>query len=166
VTTPKNNAEYLRALRAKAVAEGRCYTCRLRPAKPGARYCVECIARTTEYRERIRYVKCRNCGAPVAGSQFCEDCAAKKAERSRRAALEAFASGLCTRCKEHPAHPGHAHCVECLDAQKDNQLARTRLRGARPRDACSICTSLGLSGIGHNARTHDRWLARRKAWAP
>jgi hypothetical protein len=164
----ETNAETLKRLRAVAALRGKCFTCRLRDVRPGARYCDECIKRSDDYQAKIAYKKCQRCGVDVSDREtmLCADCTGKHTDWCRQKRDGRIADGLCGRCGLRPFEPGFAQCVSCLDDCKDIQLARNRIAGMAPRDACSICTALGLSGMGHNRRTHDRWMERRKAWAP
>lgn len=164
MTTPKNNAEYLRAARAKAAAEGKCATCRCRPAKPGTRYCEECFRSSAERRNAIRYIKCISCGGQVSGTQMCRPCTLAATRRHASKSAASVAAGRCSRCHREPLHPGRSHCVGCLDDLRDRVIAIRRRRGSKPRP-CSTCSTLGLSGTGHNRRTHDRWMEHSKEWA-
>lgn len=60
-TTRSRNAEYLRELRQRAALEGKCYTCRARPHKPGIRTCQACIDRSAKLTRSVRYERCINC---------------------------------------------------------------------------------------------------------
>lgn len=164
----ETNAETLRRLRADAANRGKCFTCRYREVRPGTRYCEECIQRAAAYKESIAYRKCQQCGVDVSkrGTLECAECTSKSSAWHRRRADARVANGQCARCGALPVKPGHRTCVPCLDEGKDSQIMKNRIAGQEPRDACTTCTALGLSGVGHNRRTHDRWMERRKAWAP
>jgi hypothetical protein len=157
----ETNAEKLRRLRADASLRGKCFTCRLRDVRAGARYCDVCIQRSQDYQDSIAYKKCQRCGVDVSerGTLLCDGCSNKHLEWSVQRRENRLSQGLCGRCGLRPFEPGFKQC-------KDTQLAKNRAAGMAPRDACSICTALGMSGTGHDSRTHDRWMERQKAWAP
>lgn len=154
------NAEYLRALRAKAVAEGKCYSCRARPARVGARYCDECFQRRADHVKTVAYKKCVVCFADVRGrgTQTCAECSAKQRRRNAERREELLREGSCTRCGAQ-VNPGNTMCVRCLDDARDRAIARYRAQGMKPSNPCSIC---GITG--HNKRTHYRYVARAVAW--
>lgn len=162
------NAEYLCALRKRAVELGRCYGCRKRPLKPGARYCFECIQRSARFGKTLAATRrCTNCCCNLPRgwtTQLCPGCSVLVSERDRAQRAALIEAGLCDQCHA-PAAPGHRRCQRCLDDVRDRQLARNRARGMRPR-ACPACRELGIDGSGHDRRTHGRWLERRKAWSP
>ena len=161
----ESNAEMLRRLRADAVARGLCYQCRHRPAKPGTRYCAECIKRAADYAKSIAYKKCQSCGVDVSARNRlqCSACERKDIERNLRVSMERVQRGMCGRCGRRPVRAGSAQCVSCLDDQRDMALARRRAAGSKPM-SCPVCRELGINGTGHTSRTHDRWMERRKSW--
>lgn len=168
LTTGMSNAERLRVLRADAVARGLCFTCRCRAVRAGTRYCDVCIQRAADYKASIAYVKCETCGADVRGrgTLACDACTAKDTARATARRADFLARGLCGSCGLKPCYLDRSECSDCLDENKDRQLLRNREAGHRPGSPCSICSSLGLSGTGHNRRSHDRWMERRKQWTP
>lgn len=111
------NAETLKRLRAEAAAKGRCYVCRCRPQKPGAKTCVECLARVA-----ARKVKCVAdglcpCGKPRGKglTYYCRRCAARNSKGNLRRADRLIAKGLCRHCGTAPANHGLKHCQRCID---------------------------------------------------
>jgi len=159
------NGEALRAYRAKAVAEGWCYQCRCRPVKPGARRCSECLARIAKYKDSIAYKKCQRCGADVTArkTKHCEPCSRKHADRNAERVAELLLGGMC-RCGS-PARPGQTMCADHLEKMRLHALAVARDRGVKPKvRACSVCTAMGLPGINHDRRSHDRYMEHAKRW--
>lgn len=163
----ETNAERLRRYRAAAVARGLCYSCRARPAKPGARYCTDCLARTREHQASIAYKRCQSCCVELRGRKalLCVDCTAKDTARFRRVYDARIADGMCGVCGRHPRLENRARCLDCLESLRLRILASNREAGSKPKQ-CPTCRELGINGTGHNRRTHDRWMERRKAWAP
>lgn len=88
---------YIRTLRVAAVADGRCYECRKRPARPGLRRCQVCTDRNRQRRrDTAGQGTCYNlCGRPRApGRARCAECLdkAKRATQTWRAARAANTS--------------------------------------------------------------------------
>lgn len=162
----ESNADRLRRYRLAAVADGRCYTCRCRPVKLGARYCAECITAAHDYRKSIAYEKCTHCGAELNGRKalLCVACMRKSSKRFQQRVAARVTAGICGRCGKNPLK-SESQCVGCLDEMRDRILAINRADGRKPRP-CPICRELGIGGTGHDSRTHDRWMERRKVWAP
>lgn len=166
-----NNAEYLRHLRARAVADGKCYSCRCRPAKPRARYCAECIDRAKDFEHRlVKERRCTNCCSNLPRGDrrlVCPGCRAEfkaKAEQMRAAWI---AAGLCSYCGKQNAAPGRRQCIECAERTRIRILTYARRKGRGVKvGSCSVCTSMGLVGTGHDRRTHDRYMAKAKTWRP
>lgn len=160
-----SNAEYLRELRRRAVAEGKCYMCRCRPVRTGARYCDECIKRTAAYKDAIAYLLCLLCGADVAGLgvQHCRECSDRISERVSTVRAQRVLDGQCSLCP-NDASPGQTMCVACLERLRLGALARNRASGAKPTNRCSICVERGWPGLSHNKRTHDRYMASAVQW--
>lgn len=162
------NAEYIKALRLRAVAEGKCYQCRCRPQKPGARYCVECMERNRT-RERANYYKrCINCRCNLQSTWrrlLCPGCSHERNERTREERQKLKASGICSHCGKQPAAPRRLQCLACLEDTRLRALVRNRMNGAKPkRGSCSTCTAQGLPGLNHTKHTHDRYMAAAEKW--
>ncbi len=163
----ESNADRLRRYRLAAVAKGRCYSCRARPVRPGTRYCEDCFDRVNKHQKAIAYKRCQSCYADVRGRKalLCAACTTRSSATARIWADRKTAKGLCDRCGNRPLLTGHRGCVDCLDDKRERALATMREAGRKARP-CPICRELGINGTGHNRRTHDRWMERRKAWAP
>lgn len=163
----ESNAERLRRYRADAVARGLCYVCRARDVKLGTRYCEVCLEKGRKYQESIAYKRCQTCGVDLNGRKalLCVECTAKSSAGYRRMWNRRVADGTCGRCGKRPLHQGHKQCVSCLDEMRDRILVLQRDAGRKPRP-CPACRELGIDGTGHDRRTHDRWMERRKQWAP
>jgi hypothetical protein len=164
-----SNAEYLRALRQKALTEGKCYTCRCRPARIGARYCDDCIQRSAETtKAAVARRICINCFCNLPRNrtaQVCLSCANAEQER-RSAQKESWASaGLCSQCGKQPCMSGHRRCLACNEDGRLRMLAFYRAQGTEPIVRCSICKRLGLSGINHTKKTHARYMAMSAQWS-
>lgn len=74
-------AAYLRELRAKAKAEGRCSMCRARPAREGLNTCEACAEQGSKRKKaenvaRLSMGVCTQCRGPVPVGRtwFCMDC--------------------------------------------------------------------------------------------
>ncbi len=153
------NAEIIRGLRAKAVAEGRCQTCRCRPALPSVKWCRVCADRSKQARiarnKRRKGKDCTRCGASVGrmGRSACQACADKEAKHALARGKRKRAAGVCANCKSTVV-PGRSRCQIHLDAERDRQLAISRASGAYPKD-CSNC-----GNPGHDRRTCARWHER------
>lgn len=85
------NAEYLRMLRQRAIAEGRCSMCRARPVRTGRKLCQLCCKKN-DVKNRARYAallasgRCPRCGAaPVDGRKLCAACLERSRVAQRRA---------------------------------------------------------------------------------
>lgn len=119
MTTRARNGAYLRELRRTAKADGKCGTCRHRPAKPGRVTCVECLANGKECKRRLEAKRisaglCR-CGAtPTDGLRVCAACRARHQVRELARRARRLAAGLCTRCGTSTAGKvGRYLCVGC-----------------------------------------------------
>lgn len=82
-------ARWQRERRARAIAHGMCSQCKRTESKPGCRYCVECLSKNYEIKERYRASGrcwCGNESRP--GRVTCEPCAVRqrKYQAKRRAA--------------------------------------------------------------------------------
>lgn len=165
----KNNAEYLRTLRQEAVANGKCYQCRCRLAKPGTRYCIVCTDKTKATKAAVKGHLCMRCFAQLAGDRVgktrCQECEDKAFAHESRRRADSLARGVCGKCHRLPRHGDTTMCVSCLDENKNNVLAVARAngRGVKWRP-CAICTAAGVESINHDRRTHDRYMEAAKAW--
>jgi hypothetical protein len=156
----ETNSARLKRLRTVAVAGGHCYLCRLRPVKPGTRYCIE---KGRLYQASIARKRCQNCGADVRRRKtlLCKRCTLENRKRQRERSRAWIAANLCGLCGKRPLHPGRR---VCLDYNKDRHLTLARRHGQKPRNVCSVCTQLGIEGsTDHNRSTHDRWMERLQA---
>lgn len=165
------NAEYLRHLRARAAADGKCYSCRCRPAKLGARYCVECIAKSADFERRlVRERRCTNCCSNLPRGdrrRICPSCRSKFKENAQRMRQAWIAAGMCSYCGKRHAMPGRRQCIDCTERTRIRILTYERSKGRSVKvGSCSICSAMGLVGTGHDRRTHDRYFAKAKAWLP
>ena len=163
------NAEYLRALRQRAVEKGKCYQCRMRWQKPGARYCAECIARSRAGEASfVRRRMCIDCCCNLprgATQQRCPGCREATYEQRRAQVVAWVAAGLCSQCgKRAPMHR-RRRCLACNEDGRLRMIAFYRKRGGTPKKgACSVCTAMGMPGTGHTKATHARYMALAAHW--
>lgn len=118
------NAEYLRGLREKAVAEGRCAMCRARPARKGRRTCQHCISSVKDKQHANLAAGLCRCGRmPAPGTKTCSRCAEIAARRDQRRRDRTHAAGLCGVAKSHgPVAPGRVLCEACLARNAERTL--------------------------------------------
>lgn len=157
-----NNAEYLKMLRAKAKAEGKCSVCRARQAREGRMTCQECVDRARDFRSRTYGVKCDRCYGDLGeriGMAYCGACAEHYSEVESMRRHIRKSNGMCAECGK-AALSTDSMCDRCADMLRDNAMMRARLAGAKPYK-CSICEILG-----HNRSGHARMMERAKEWAP
>lgn len=109
------NAERLRELRAKAVAEGRCQQCRARPAKPRCVTCQHCLdARKDRKKRNVSSGLCKCGRAPAEGTLACASCTEIASKRDQRRRARNIADGVCTTARSHgPVTPGTVVCEAC-----------------------------------------------------
>lgn len=106
IITPKTvgNAVYLKHLRAKAIAEGKCGQCRKRPAKAGRKTCQECIdlsgiRRAAHYATSAARGMCSVCTQPaLEGLRQCAKHHERQSTNHRRIAASRIAAGMCVHC--------------------------------------------------------------------
>lgn len=96
-----SNAEYLRELRAKAIAEGRCSVCRCREPRPGNRICDYCIRLARERQRTGRGLERRR--------------RSDRAKSKRRIASRKE-RGLCITCGRNAPALNRVSCTGCLEA--------------------------------------------------
>jgi hypothetical protein len=157
IITPKTvgNAVYIRHLRAKAVAEGKCSSCRARPAKEGRKSCQECIdniaaRKAAHYATSAGRGMCSACTQPaLEGLRQCAKHHAKHSADHRRRTEKRLAAGLCSHC-DSPLQTAtlcakHARKMR----QRVNEVAQRRIAAGlcryceTPRDERSTETMCG-----------------------
>lgn len=162
-----NNADYLRELRTKAAADGKCYVCRCRTPRPGIRTCDHCLGLGAALKAKIAGKRCQYCFEVLhrcrRGLALCYNCEERDTRYAARRSDVHVAFGICGRCRVRPLATSF-HCSRCRDNIRDSKLAAARRDGRKPRP-CPVCRALGIDGTGHDRRTHDRWVERAKQWA-
>lgn len=153
------NAEKLKESRVRARAEGRCSICRARAARPCRLTCQHCVdrAKANKHRTKLEGRLCGNCFVDLGGRRGMTNCIKCQDKITKRRALLDQArrsAGVCLRCSARQlATP--TMCLACAEYQRIRMLEFRRANGASPR-RCSLCTQLGLPGIDHDRRSHDR----------
>lgn len=153
------NAEMIRELRAKAKAEGKCGTCRLRPQKTDRKTCQDCIDRAGKTKKRLVAEGRCPCGADCEpGRTRCRRCRDADNRRQRRAEERALTSGLCRHCKREPVKQrGMTHCQACIDrASRYSQKWRA---GNRAKGLCG-CGAQPTRGYKSCEDCRAYWNAR------
>lgn len=162
----ETNAEYLRRLREIAKSNGMCSTCRARPAKEGRKTCQACLDGAEKRKNAALYVRCQRCWADVRGTGkvYCARCSARKDEYQKARRERARQDGRCVCCQRATAEVDMAQCLACAEEARLRVLARNRLAGAKATAKCRVCKQLGIESVGHDHRSHDRWMAAREGW--
>jgi hypothetical protein len=153
-TRTVGNADMLRRLRADAVVQGFCMTCRVRRPRPGIKTCDVCLdRRKNAVRARRARGRCK-CGAILRDRfRLCRRCRKARRAKDRRRQQRLIAAGRCLRHGNVPAVPGHVYCALCLDKLAETARVRVRAKkggNVQPR-RCSICDA-----TDHNRARHDR----------
>lgn len=137
--TRPGNAQYLRELRAAAVAAGKCLQCRLRPARPGLKTCLVCAVRRRLREERYASAGLCKCGRkPRSGFKRCVKCRRQASASHKRVRRRRLAVGQCAwhgRCCEAPAMPGRRMCgvhLALSSLMQIDRYARDRSVGVGP----------------------------------
>jgi len=131
------NAESLRRARAKARADGRCITCRHRPAKPECVTCEECLGTLADRRKANVARGLCGCGNErVPGRMRCRACLDALRARQHLKWTTATTQGLCGVCWA-PAVPGRTMCEPHLERLRLG--TSERIRGWRAAGLCITC---------------------------
>lgn len=93
----------------------------------------------------------------------CAPCSHELCQRASLVAQGRIAQGLCGPCGKAEIYQGKTMCLACLESLRQRALANYRNEGRKPH-GCSTCTAQGLTGINHNARTHDRYMRLAESW--
>ena len=157
------NSDLLKKYRAQAVADGRCATCRARPAKAGCKTCEACIAATAERQRRHREAGKCPCGRKrVRGLSACRACLDRRLQASRLSYAQARALGKCVRhgCHE-AARQGHIHCDHHAAEAAAN--ARRMSHALREAGLCVGCGAPNQRGTWRCERCSTPARRKRKA---
>ena len=128
--TRMTNADYLRHLRAEAKANGKCATCRARPAKPGRSTCQVCVDKTESYKRKHVVKGLCGCGrSRYRGLAVCKRCRERSQAQANARRDRHILAGLCYRC-DQPAAPDRSECVMHLKRAADYKRARYAARKA------------------------------------
>lgn len=140
------NAERLRTLRVKAVAEGRCLECRMRDADPGLKTCRVCLDAKADRKSNNKANQLCGCGAePRPGRATCQPCADSSARYDKKRREDAIDNGLCPRCRRSPCEPGRRSCSSCLKELAESALDLRATRIAEHR--CAGCGATEIASL-------------------
>lgn len=140
----RDNAAYLREVRAKAVENGFCLECRNREAKADCVTCEVCLARRRLRSHQRSVQKLCVCGQPrEQGKWSCRRCIdAKNAYQTERR-NDAITLGMCTYCWAEKARSGRRTCLPC--GKKAARKQRKTYKALKASGVCAFCARPKIS---------------------
>ena len=152
---------------AERAARSLCPRCGKRPPAPGRSMCEACNEKRNRA-SRARDARLRAAGIPRRDP---ERTRAYERGRSRRAAGQRRAAGLCLHCGKAPALEGRTTCGPCAEARRARERALYASR--RAAGLCGSCGGPTIDGgsrcapcaVAETARYPSRNAARREQYA-